>query len=539
MSWPPLLTTDNGVWRRPCGDALETGSLDEKVCASRPFNSADQQTCSYLCDDLARVSSANCGSIWTQTFSPDVFGNLTYTGNNGNFQPGYSSNQITLSGFSYDLDGNLLTTGTGTGSNTYTWNGFGEMTSDTPSGGSTVGINYDALGRPAMTNVNGGSYTEFVYGPDGSKLALMNGQTLSKARVGLPGGGTAVYDPTGLIRYWHSDWEGSIRLLSNPNQTYYSGAAASPYGESYAKNPAGAGALFAGLLGDTSSELNDASFREYNPLQGRWISPDPAGLAAVDVTNPQSLNRYAYVMNNPTTLTDPSGLKHCVGSWPCVSANFGNEPDPGGWMGSEGGILEFDNWGSVFTPGVNGEPGTWSPYLFTSYGFIGSSWLMDYGGAPSAATNASGALLKFLSSCEGFSGTAYVDSRGNCTIGYGHLLHMGSCTDDDDALSVTQQVAMDQFAADVSTAVTALNNNLTVPLTQSQFDAMVSLTFNMGMGRLQTHDAWGDVNAGNMGAVPGDIKSLGAGGPGMPTRRANEANMFQNGVYANACYSSN
>ncbi|HET7103033.1 MAG TPA: hypothetical protein VFI20_03000 [Terracidiphilus sp.] len=30
---------------------------------------------------------------------------------------------------------------------------------------------------------------------------------------------------------------------------------------------------------------------------GRWLSPDPAGWAAVDLTNPQSLNRYGYVLN--------------------------------------------------------------------------------------------------------------------------------------------------------------------------------------------------------------------------------------------------
>jgi uncharacterized protein RhaS with RHS repeats len=41
------------------------------------------------------------------------------------------------------------------------------------------------------------------------------------------------------------------------------------------------------------------------PSQGRWLSPDPVG---GDPTNPQTLNRYAYVLNNPTTLTDPSGL---------------------------------------------------------------------------------------------------------------------------------------------------------------------------------------------------------------------------------------
>ncbi|MGH9353045.1 MAG: RHS repeat-associated core domain-containing protein, partial [Terriglobia bacterium] len=44
--------------------------------------------------------------------------------------------------------------------------------------------------------------------------------------------------------------------------------------------------------------LNDSA-------EGRWYTPDPLG---GDITNPQSLNRYAYALNNPTTLTDPLGL---------------------------------------------------------------------------------------------------------------------------------------------------------------------------------------------------------------------------------------
>ena len=46
--------------------------------------------------------------------------------------------------------------------------------------------------------------------------------------------------------------------------------------------------------------------RYYPPNLGRWLSPDPLG---GDVTNPQSLNRYAYVLNNPTTFIDPLGLQ--------------------------------------------------------------------------------------------------------------------------------------------------------------------------------------------------------------------------------------
>jgi RHS repeat-associated protein len=51
----------------------------------------------------------------------------------------------------------------------------------------------------------------------------------------------------------------------------------------------------------STTGLHDFLFREYAQY-GRWISPDPAGVAPVDISNPQSWNRYAYVLNNPTGL---------------------------------------------------------------------------------------------------------------------------------------------------------------------------------------------------------------------------------------------
>jgi uncharacterized protein RhaS with RHS repeats len=42
--------------------------------------------------------------------------------------------------------------------------------------------------------------------------------------------------------------------------------------------------------------------------QGRWISPDPAGMGAVSLANPQTWNRYAYVANGPLNAVDPTGL---------------------------------------------------------------------------------------------------------------------------------------------------------------------------------------------------------------------------------------
>src|SRR3989449_4532879 len=167
-----------------------------------PFNSINQQTCTYGYEiDMPRISSANCGSIWNETFSysdggqgTGAFGNLTKTGISGatSFQPTYNTatNRITSVGsqnYTYDANGNLTTTGTGTGTSAYTWDAEGKMLSDAPNGSTTVNVTYDALGR-AVEQARRSSYTQIVYGALGNKLALMNGQTLTKAFVPLPAG---------------------------------------------------------------------------------------------------------------------------------------------------------------------------------------------------------------------------------------------------------------------------------------------------------------------------------------------------------------
>jgi RHS repeat-associated protein len=82
-----------------------------------------------------------------------------------------------------------------------------------------------------------------------------------------------------------------------------------PYGEKY--DGTSSDLDFTGQSQDALSNLYDFLYREYSPGQGRWISPDPAGLGAVDPSNPQSWNRHAYVANNPLSNVDPSGLQ-CV-----------------------------------------------------------------------------------------------------------------------------------------------------------------------------------------------------------------------------------
>ena len=284
------------------------GTLN-KLQITDPFDSSNQQTCAYTYDDLARVYKGNCGGIWNQTFTFDPFGNVTKSGTRA-FSPTYSesTNRMTYLGGSnptYDANGNL----TYDTYNNYAWDAENNLVTETPVGQGAVSRTYDALGR--TVEVSSPPYAAFIYDPLGEKQFFMIGQTFLQGRATLPGGEIAQYGPgPAIVGYWHMDWEGTARLESTPSRTVSLDSAFGPYGEQYAAIGSPIWVLaFAGTQANVLYGTYDSDTRRYNPIQGRWLSPDPAGIAAVDLTNPQSLNRYAYVMNNPTTLTDPFGLQ--------------------------------------------------------------------------------------------------------------------------------------------------------------------------------------------------------------------------------------
>jgi RHS repeat-associated protein len=306
--------TDTGTLTRNANGTLQQLAITDQI------NTSNSQTCTFGHDDLARIASVSCGTTWSQTFSFDPFGNISKSGSI-TFLPTYNlaTNRFqTIPGGTptYDANGNL----TYDLSHNYSWDAEGKaLTID------SVGLTYDALGR-MVEQARGSSYTEIVYGPSGSKLALMNGQTLSKAFMPLPSGATAVYTASGLAYYRHADWLGSARLASTPSRGVYFDGAYAPYGEDYAKS--GTTDLnFTGQNQDTVSGLYDFMYREYHAVQGRWISPDPAGLGAVSPASPQSWNRYAYVSNNPLSFIDPLGLFQCAGAT-CPPPPHPTDPSP-------------------------------------------------------------------------------------------------------------------------------------------------------------------------------------------------------------------
>ena len=68
------------------------------------------------------------------------------------------------------------------------------------------------------------------------------------------------------------------------------------------------GSKFTAKERDAETGLDHYWFRKSSSAQGRFTSPDPMG---GHLTSPQSLNRYAYVRNDPLNLIDPFGLD-CV-----------------------------------------------------------------------------------------------------------------------------------------------------------------------------------------------------------------------------------
>jgi RHS repeat-associated protein len=123
-----------------------------------------------------------------------------------------------------------------------------------------------------------------------------------------------------------------------------------PYGdqESCAATPTEH--LFTGKERDAESGNDYFGARYYASSMGRFMSPDPSALDYADPTNPQSLNLYAYAMNNPLIYLDPTGLE-CV--WSDGSYDSNDDKDTGDNAGTNGDHS-----------GCTGQGGAWVDHSF-------------------------------------------------------------------------------------------------------------------------------------------------------------------------------
>jgi len=133
--------------------------------------------------------------------------------------------------------------------------------------------------------------------------------------------------------------------------------------------------------------------------------------------------------------------------------------------------------------------------------------------------------LNLIKSFEGFSPTVYLCSAGVPTIGYGHAIKRG-----ESFTSITEEDAENMLAKDVEEAEKGILRLISVPLSDAQFNALVSFAFNLGAGALQRSALRLKLNRGEyVDASDEFIKWVRAGGKvikGLVRRREAERRMF-------------
>lgn len=139
--------------------------------------------------------------------------------------------------------------------------------------------------------------------------------------------------------------------------------------------------------------------------------------------------------------------------------------------------------------------------------------------------------VDFIKMFEGFSAVPYNDSAGYPTIGFGHLIKPGEVFG---AVSSVQATAL--LARDLGTAEWAVNAAVQGTLTQSEFDALVCFTYNLGKGSLDSSTLLKKVNSmAPIAEIQGEwLKWVNAGGvpvKGLKARRLSEVTLYETGDY--------
>jgi len=339
----------------------------------------------------------------TEDFHYDNLNRLTET---------YKNNSL-VNSVTYDEIGNILNK-SDVGDYTYgTTNGPHALQSITTGSGSILNTTTQNITYTSFDKVNtiwqGVDSMTFTYGPghDRKRVDVYQNQSLKSQKYYLgnlyererdiatgeikethyifaAGGAIAIYIRSSLgatsTHYLHKDHLGSMQCITDETGHLLQELSYDAWGnrrnvdtwDVYTTLPAGI-LLARGFTGHEHIDLFDLinmDGRIYDPIVGRFLSPDPI------IQNPenlQSLNRYSYCLNNPLSLTDPSGYSWLSDNWrSLVAAAVGitvsvltcGTATPlaamlsGGLGGFAGGVtgalLSGANLGQAFTAGIVG-----------------------------------------------------------------------------------------------------------------------------------------------------------------------------------------
>jgi RHS repeat-associated protein len=308
----------------------------------------------YSYDALGRLAQAKGGPatgspLWTQTYGYDRYGNRTTVSASGvsaslikqDSSPAVNShhaspspqqtipvdghsilayaattNRITTAGFAYDAAGNQVRALIpGGGSQRFQYDAANRLVKVKADDNVTVIGSYTyGSSSKRLIKDEGGIRTYFACGanveysesgasttPVWSKSYIYFGPRLLSTLTPNGGGGE-------LVQYHHPDRLGA-RIVTNAQDTTQYEQVSLPFGTALAAESSGAtNKRFTTYDRSTTTGLDYALNRHYDPQQGRFMQVDPAGMQATSLEDPQTLNLYAYCSNDPINNIDPDGL---------------------------------------------------------------------------------------------------------------------------------------------------------------------------------------------------------------------------------------
>ena len=278
----------------------------------------------YAYDPLNRLHQASSAAGLNLDWEYDAFGNrLSQTPSGTGSAPqvsfpfsGNNNRADASSGIVYDAAGNVLVDNLG---QRYTYDAEERISSVTPYLGGTVTYQYDSEGNLVYENT-GNSTQVFLRNAAGQPVFILpaTGSSGPFNLVTAYADGELVGTLTNNTFYWAAkDTVGTKRFtsgaLNNGPTPYVAETFTSlPFGD--ALSSIGISPLhFTGKERDAESGLDYFGARYYTSTMGRWMSPDwaskPEAVPYSSLDNPQSLNLYGYVLNNPLSHADADG--HC------------------------------------------------------------------------------------------------------------------------------------------------------------------------------------------------------------------------------------
>ena len=334
---------------------------------------------------------------------------------------------------------------------------------------------------------SGGSSKLYWYGSGGDILAETDTSGNTTAEYIFFGGkriamipSTGIPPLAGNPIYYVEDLLGTSRVITTNTGVVCYDADFYPFGGERAyTNTCPQNYKFEGKERDSETGNDDFGARYYSNRFGRWLSADwssiPVPVPYANLANPQTLNLYSMVSDDPESFADLDGHMQAQTyqvANPAASAAW----DPGGIvndMTNDSGYTdeEVDSLNAFRAA----QPAAQQAQAFQQ---MQAAVVPNTSQTPLGAETLSSRGLDFIARHETMGGepnlTVYDDIQGHATIGYGHLVR----PNEDFSKGITKEQARALLAQDVESTVAFVNKHNHFSLSQVRFDALVSVAYN-------------------------------------------------------------